>query len=181
MHFTESYRQFAYLKQPEPEPFPLTYLLQNLQTLYLPDMQRQHIDFSLVLFQPEITVHADEKLLSQVPINLLKERYAGTRRGQADGKIRMEVDTGESHAYPGDGQRSWRPFRPDRRYLRPLLHHRGYGSGIGLSLSPADHTDAWRRIVGGFATLPGNLLHGFFTCKALRITNLDFYPGEVSG
>ena len=24
MHFTESYRQFAYLKQPEPEPFPLT-------------------------------------------------------------------------------------------------------------------------------------------------------------
>ena len=63
MHFTESYRQFAYLKQPEPEPFPLTYLLQNLQTLYLPDMQRQHIDFSLVLFQPEITVHADEKLL----------------------------------------------------------------------------------------------------------------------
>ena len=92
MHFTESYRQFAYLKQPEPEPFPLTYLLQNLQTLYLPDMQRQHIDFSLVLFQPEITVHADEKLLSQVLINLLKNAMQALE-GQADGKIRMEVDT----------------------------------------------------------------------------------------
>lgn len=46
MHFTESYRQFAYLKQPEPKLFPLTYLLQNLQTLYLPDMQRLHIGFS---------------------------------------------------------------------------------------------------------------------------------------
>ena len=78
MHFTESYRQFAYLKEPVPKPFPLTYLLQNLQTLYLPDMQRLHIDFSLVLFLPEITVHADEELLSQVLINLLKNRYAGT-------------------------------------------------------------------------------------------------------
>ena len=72
--------------------------------------------------------------------------------------------------FGGDGQRSWRPFRPDRRYLRPLLHHQGYGKRHWVEPFPADHTDAWRRIVGGFATLPGNLLHGFFTCKALRIT-----------
>lgn len=45
-----------------------------------------------MLFQPEITVHADEKLLSQVLINLLKNAMQALE-GQADGKIRMEVDT----------------------------------------------------------------------------------------
>lgn len=43
-----------------------------------------------MLFQPEITVHADEKLLSQVLINLLKNAMQALE-GQADGKIRMEV------------------------------------------------------------------------------------------
>ena len=169
MHFTESYRQFAYLKQPEPEPFPLTYLLQNQQTLYLPDMQRQHIDFSLVLFQPEITVHADEKLLSQVLINLLKNAMQALE-GQADGKIRMEVDTEKNQLLIRVTDNVLASLPTDRRYLRPLLHHQGYGKRHWVEPFPADHTDAWRRIVGGFATLPGNLLHGFFTCKALRIT-----------
>ena len=135
MHFTESYRQFAYLKQPEPEPFPLTYLLQNLQTLYLPDMQRQHIDFSLVLFQPEITVHADEKLLSQVLINLLKNAMQALE-GQADGKIRMEVDTEKNQLLirvtdNGPGV----PSDLIEDIFVPFFTTKATGSGIGLSLS----------------------------------------------
>ena len=135
MHFTESFRQFAYLKQPEPEPFPLTYLLQNLQTLYLPDMQRQHIDFSLVLFQPEITVHADEKLLSQVSINLLKNAMQALE-GQADGKIRMEVDTEKNQLLiratdNGPGV----PSDLIEDIFVPFFTTKATGSGIGLSLS----------------------------------------------
>ena len=118
MHFTESYRQFAYLKQPEPEPFPLTYLLQNLQTLYLPDMQRQHIDFSLVLFQPEITVHADEKLLSQVLINLLKNAM------QKNQLLIRVTDNG-----PGV------PSDLIEDIFVPFFTTKATGSGIGLSLS----------------------------------------------
>ena len=133
MHFTESYRQFAYLKQPEPEPFPLTYLLQNLQTLYLPDMQRQHIDFSLVLFQPEITVHADEKLLSQVLINLLKNAMQALEAG--GWKIRMEVDTEKNQLLIRVTDNVLASLPTDRRYLRPLLHHQGYGKRHWLSLS----------------------------------------------
>mgnify|MGYP000339802735 CR=1 FL=1 len=135
MHFTESYRQFAYLKQPEPKPFPLTYLLQNLQTLYLPDMQRLHIGFSLVLFQPEITVHADEKLLSQVLINLLKNAMQALE-GQADGKIRMEVGAEKNQLLirvtdNGPGV----PSDLMEDIFVPFFTTKATGSGIGLSLS----------------------------------------------
>ena len=126
MHFTESYRQFAYLKQPEPKPFPLTYLLQNLQTLYLPDMQRLHIGFSLVLFQPEITIHADEKLLSQVLINLLKNAM----------QIRMEVGAEKNQLLirvtdNGPGV----PSDLMEDIFVPFFTTKATGSGIGLSLS----------------------------------------------
>lgn len=135
MHFTESYRQFAYLKEPVPKPFPLTYLLQNLQTLYLPDMQRLHIDFSLVLFLPEITVHADEELLSQVLINLLKNAMQALE-GQEDGKIRMEVDTEKNQLLirvtdNGPGI----PSDLIEDIFVPFFTTKVTGSGIGLSLS----------------------------------------------
>ena len=135
MHFTESYRQFTYLKEPVPKPFPLTYLLQNLQTLYLPDMQRLHIDFSLVLFLPEITVHADEEQLSQVLINLLKNAMQALE-GQEDGKIRMEVDTEKNQLLirvtdNGPGI----PSDLIEDIFVPFFTTKATGSGIGLSLS----------------------------------------------
>ena len=148
MHFTESYRQFAYLKQPEPEPFPLTYLLQNLQTLYLADiLQLNAISYIMknlvqvgilaiiVLFQPEITVHADEKLLSQVLINLLKNAMQALE-GQADGKIRMEVDTEKNQLLirvtdNGPGV----PSDLIEDIFVPFFTTKATGSGIGLSLS----------------------------------------------
>lgn len=72
IYFTTSYRQFSGLKQPEFKDFPLARLIENVRTLYQEDLQRQHIDFRADLFQPEIQIRADEKMLSQVLINLLK-------------------------------------------------------------------------------------------------------------
>ncbi len=135
IHFTESYRQFAHLKKPEPKPFSLTRLLQNLQTLHQPDMQRQQIRFSLDLFQPEITVYADEEQLSQVLINLLKNAMQALE-GQEDGHIRIQVKqqkneleirvTDNGPGIPSDLQ--------DDIFV-PFFTTKATGSGIGLSLS----------------------------------------------
>ena len=135
IHFNESYRQFAYLKHPEPKIFTLTCLLQNLQTLYLPDMQRLHIDFSLILFQPEIMVCADEKLLSQVLINLLKNAMQALE-GRRDGKIRVEVSAVKNRllirvADNGPGV----PSDLMEDIFVPFFTTKATGSGIGLSLS----------------------------------------------
>ena len=89
----------------------------------------------IVLFQPEITVHADEKLLSQVLINLLKNAMQALE-GQADGKIRMEVDTEKNQLLirvtdNGPGV----PSDLIEDIFVPFFTTKATGSGIGLSLS----------------------------------------------
>ena len=89
----------------------------------------------VVLFQPEITVHADEKLLSQVLINLLKNAMQALE-GQADGKIRMEVDTEKNQLLirvtdNGPGV----PSDLIEDIFVPFFTTKTTGSGIGLSLS----------------------------------------------
>ena len=135
MHFTESYREFAHLKQPDPKTFSLTHLLQNLQTLHQPDMQRQHIDFFLVFSRPEIMVCADEILLSQVLINLLKNAMQALE-GQKDGKICMDVDAEKNQLLirvtdNGPGI----PSELAEDVFVPFFTTKATGSGIGLSLS----------------------------------------------
>ena len=88
-----------------------------------------------MLFQPEITVHADEKLLSQVLINLLKNAMQALE-GQADGKIRMEVDTEKNQLLirvtdNGPGV----PSDLIEDIFVPFFTTKATGSGIGLSLS----------------------------------------------
>ena len=113
-------------------------------------MQRQHIDFSLVLFQPEITVHADEKLLSQVLINLLKNAMQALE-GQADGKIRMEVDTEKNQLLirvtdNGPGV----PSDLIEDIFVPFFTTKATGSGIGLrSYGCMEENCRWLRYLTG--------------------------------
>lgn len=135
IHFTESYRQFACLKQPEPKPFPLARLLDKLQTLFQPDMQRLGIGFFLDLIPPELTVYADEELLSQVLINLLKNAMQALE-GQADGEIRLEVSRHKNQLEirvtdNGPGV----PSDLLEDIFVPFFTTKQRGSGIGLSLS----------------------------------------------
>ena len=89
----------------------------------------------VVLFQPEITIHADEKLLSQVLINLLKNAMQALE-GQADGKIRMEVGAEKNQLLirvtdNGPGV----PSDLMEDIFVPFFTTKATGSGIGLSLS----------------------------------------------
>ncbi|MDE6450805.1 MAG: ATP-binding protein, partial [Odoribacter sp.] len=90
MYFTESYRNFSCLKQPEFKRFSLMDLVQEIQILYQEDLLRQQIDFSVDCCQSEIQIYADEKMLSQVLINLLKNAIQALAE-QADKKIHIEV------------------------------------------------------------------------------------------
>lgn len=133
--FTESYRQFAGLKQPEYSRFSLTALIQDIQMLYQEDLLQQHIDFSVYFFQPQIQIYADEGMLSQVLINLLKNAMQALA-GQSDRKIRIEVCakgmtifisvTDNGPGIPSDLQED---------IFVPFFTTKTNGTGIGLSLS----------------------------------------------
>lgn len=133
--FTESFRKFSCLRQPEPSFFSLTDLIQNIQTLFHEDLQRQNIVFSIDLFQPEIQVYADEKMLSQVLINLLKNAIQAFIE-QSDKRIRIEVSRKErtiliriSDNGPGI------PLNLKEDIFIPFFTTKTNGTGIGLSLS----------------------------------------------
>lgn len=133
--FTDSYRQFACLKQPECSSFSLTDLLQDIQILYREDLARQHIGFSVDCPQFGIQVHADEGMLSQVLINLLKNSMQALA-GQSDKKIHVVAYCKErtlSINVTDNGPGIPSDLAED--IFIPFFTTKPDGNGIGLSLS----------------------------------------------
>ncbi|WP_303010290.1 ATP-binding protein [uncultured Bacteroides sp.] len=135
IYFTESYRQFSGLNQPEFSSFSLTELIQNIQTLYQEDLLRQRIELSIDFFQPEIQIYADEKMLSQVLINLLKNSIQALTE-QPDKKIHINVYSNETMLFikitdNGSGI----PSNLLEDIFIPFFTTKKHGTGIGLSLS----------------------------------------------
>lgn len=135
IYFTESYRQFSCLKQPEFNNFSLTTLIKNIQILYQDDLWQQHIKFSIDFFQPEIRICADEKMLSQVMINLLRNAIQAFTE-QSNKAIRVEVYNKEcmlcikvTDNGPGI------PSNLIEDIFIPFFTTKAHGTGIGLSLS----------------------------------------------
>lgn len=135
IYLTESYRQFSGLKQPEFKYFSLTNLVQNIHILYQEDLLRKHIDFSIDCFQPEVQIYADEKMLSQVFINLLKNAIQAFTE-QPDKKIQVTIYRQKRMLFikitdNGPGI----PSNLLEDIFIPFFTTKKNGTGIGLSLS----------------------------------------------
>lgn len=135
MNFTDSYRQLARLQPPKPKPFSLSRLIRNIEILFQSDLHRQHIQFRVDLFREEIEINADEELLSQVLINLLKNAMQALE-GQDNGKISLTVIQVRTTTYievkdNGPGI----PHDILEDIFVPFFTTKDTGTGIGLSLS----------------------------------------------
>lgn len=133
--FTKSYRDFSCLKKPECKRFSIMGLIQEIQILYQEDLLRQQIDFSVSCIQPEIQIYADEKMLSQVFINLLKNAIQALSE-QANKKIHIEIYSKGAAVFikitdNGPGI----PSNLIKDIFIPFFTTKTHGTGIGLSLS----------------------------------------------
>lgn len=134
IYFTESYRQYSGLKQPEFKYFSLTDLIENIQILYQEILQQQ-IRFSTDFFQPQIQIYADENMLSQVLINLLKNSIQALTE-QSEREIHIKVYIQEMILFikitdNGSGI----PSNLLEDIFIPFFTTKKDGTGIGLSLS----------------------------------------------
>lgn len=91
MEFTESYRRLSYMPEPKKKRFSLTDSLHNLGLLLQSDFENAHIHFILRSTPSDIYIEGDEKQLSQVFLNLLKNSMQSLE-GKTDGQIEVTLE-----------------------------------------------------------------------------------------
>ena len=133
--FIDAYREYTSLPKPKLKSIRLKDLIEKVATLMRPDIKRSNINFSYTCSSEYLTIQADEEMIEQVLINLLKnavEALAETEnptlelRGEYDeSSVKISVIDNGSGIIKEAIEKIFVPFYTTKRT----------GSGIGLSLS----------------------------------------------
>ena len=88
MSFVESYRKLTRVPEPEKKLFRLADLLNRVQILYNSLENSKSIELSVSMKNPDLEIFADQNLISQVLLNLLKNSLEANENNP-EGKIRI--------------------------------------------------------------------------------------------
>lgn len=136
LHFVESYRDLTRIPTPKFTIFPVRDLFDNLKGLMKEEMNKLNIQCIATIKPENLELSADEQLIEQVLINLLKNAIQAHEKTEnphielkafidANGKIIIQIiDNGQGIL----------PEVLDKIFV-PFFTTKPKGSGIGLSLS----------------------------------------------
>jgi signal transduction histidine kinase len=136
MSFVESYRKFTHIPQPSPSLFYLDKFALRMIRLTrhqndYPNIDITHdIDSGLILY-------ADENLVSQVVLNLLRNAVQAIGADRPDGRISIKACCNDSEAVVMEITNNGPPIPPAEaeHIFVPFYTTKEGGSGIGLSIS----------------------------------------------
>lgn len=136
LHFVESYRDLTRIPKPEFDRVDLSELLHNTEILWEKELEQNNIDFQISLDPHQIFITADEKLIEQVIINLVKNAIAAVKESSHPKVILNSYINKESRVIlqitdNGSGI----PKNNLEKIFVPFFTTKKQGSGIGLSLS----------------------------------------------
>jgi two-component system nitrogen regulation sensor histidine kinase NtrY len=136
MSFVESYRKLSRVPEPEKKIFRVTDLLGRVQVLYDSLEKNRKVGFSLSVPNPDLEIFADQNLISQVLINLLKNALEANENNP-DARIiitsGVDIDNRPELCVSDNG-----PGITDEKLdeiFVPFFTTKEKGSGIGLSIS----------------------------------------------
>jgi signal transduction histidine kinase len=136
MSFVESYRKLTRVPEPEKKLFRVDDLMSRVQILYNSLEKSDRTNLSVSLADPDLEIYADQNLISQVLINLLKNALESNENNNA-GKITISV-AGGHNKHPEICVTDNGPGIPEENIdeiFVPFFTTRQNGSGIGLSIS----------------------------------------------
>lgn len=150
--FVESYRRFTRIPTPEPSLFYVKAFIDRMVELARHQNTCENITFHTNISPADLIVYADENLISQVVINLLKNaiQAIGT---QAGGKIEISARCNDSEEVLIEIKNNG-PAIPSEiadHIFIPFFTTKEGGSGIGLSIS----RQIMRLSGGSITLLPG--------------------------
>lgn len=150
--FVESYRRFTRIPTPEPSLFYVKAFIDRMVELARHQNTYKNITFHTDISPADLIVYADENLISQVVINLLKNaiQAIGT---QADGKIEISARCNDSEEVLIEIKNNGPVIPPEiaDHIFIPFFTTKEGGSGIGLSIS----RQIMRLSGGSITLLPG--------------------------
>jgi two-component system nitrogen regulation sensor histidine kinase NtrY len=136
MSFVDSYRKLTRIPEPDKAIFRVADLISRVQVLYNSLENSRKIGLSVSLVSPDLEIFADQNLISQVLINLLKNALEANEKNP-DGKIRILAGV-DANDHPEicviDNGPGISEANLDEIFV-PFFTTKQKGSGIGLSIS----------------------------------------------
>jgi two-component system, NtrC family, nitrogen regulation sensor histidine kinase NtrY len=136
MSFVESYRKLTRVPEPEKKLFKVADLISRMQILYNSLDNSNEIKLSMSVKNPDLEVFADQNLISQVLLNLVKNALEANENN-SEGKITISASEGLNNR-PEICVTDNGPGIPEENIdeiFVPFFTTRENGSGIGLSIS----------------------------------------------
>lgn len=134
--FVDSYRKLTRLPKPEMKLFPVKNFIENIVILSGSFQYANRIEVAFEVKPEEMKILADEKLISQVLINLVKNAFQANAENQ-QAKVKIIAGLGET-GRPEVQVTDNGPGIPEEildKIFIPFFTTKENGSGIGLSLS----------------------------------------------
>lgn len=149
LSFVESYRKFTRIPTPEPTLFYVKAFTERMVELTRHQHDCTNISFNLHIEPSDLILHADENLISQVMINLLKNSVQAISHTD-NGKIDIRALSNEQDEVIIEVSNNGPRIEPEvaEQIFVPFFTTKESGNGIGLSLSRQI-----MRVSGGSLTL----------------------------
>ena len=133
--FVETYKSLTQIPKPNFSIIPVADLIEHIQTLFEDDIKQKGIELIISMDPYNLAINADEKLIEQVLINLIKNAIEALDKNK-NPQITIETKQINGPAYikvkdNGPGI----PSEMMDQIFIPFFTSKKKGSGIGLSLS----------------------------------------------
>ena len=136
LSFVESYRKFTRIPEPEPALFYVKPFIERMVDLAKHQYDCDRITFDIHVIPDDLILYADENLIAQVIINLMKNAIEAIGV-QTDGHIHIRAYSNEADEVWIEISNNGVPIVPGvaEQIFVPFFTTKQSGSGIGLSLS----------------------------------------------